>query len=92
MHQLQAGGGRLCLFFGENESVNVIFWREARNLFSLLQNQNIFQQHWESDYFFGKKNIPPLLEVNWSVPKDNKSNGYQNSFKLFTTKFIWCRC
>jgi hypothetical protein len=80
-------------FFGENESVNFIFWREARNLFSLLQNQNIFQQHWESDYFLGKKNIPPpLLEVNWSVPKDKKSKGYQNSFKLFTKNFIWCRC
>ena len=49
----------------------------------LHQNQNIFfQQHWESEYYFWKKNynLPPL-QVKWSFPntmttkkKDNMTN------------------
>jgi hypothetical protein len=36
----------------------------------LHQNQNIFfKQHWESEYFFRKKNITPPLQVKWSFPK-----------------------
>jgi hypothetical protein len=26
------------------------------------------QQHWESEYFFRKKNINPPLQVKWSFP------------------------
>jgi hypothetical protein len=65
VHQLQGG---LWVFFGQI----LFFWREARIFFFLHQNQNIFQQQWESDYL-KKKNIPHPLEVNWSVPKDKKS-------------------
>jgi hypothetical protein len=39
------------------------------------KSEYFFQQHWESEYFFRKKNITPL-QVKWSIPYDitNKNN------------------
>jgi hypothetical protein len=34
--------------------------------FPPIKSEYIFQQHWESEYFF---RTPPSLEVKWSVPK-----------------------
>jgi hypothetical protein len=31
------------------------------------KSEYFFQQHWESEYFFGKKTITPL-QVKWSIP------------------------
>ena len=48
------GGGGVSFrfyFFGQYETVIIFFWCEARNFFFLHQNQNIFQQRWESDFF-----------------------------------------
>jgi hypothetical protein len=36
--------------------------------FPPLKSEYIFQQHWESEYFF-RPPPPPSLEVKWSVPK-----------------------
>jgi hypothetical protein len=33
------------------------------------KSEYFFQQHWESEYFFRKKTITPLLQVKWSFPK-----------------------
>ena len=36
------------------------------------KSEYFFQQHWESEYFFRKKNPnppPPPLQVKWSFPK-----------------------
>ena len=51
---------------------------ESKFLFSSTKIRIFFQQHWESEYFFRKKNIAPpppppppplpLLEVKWAVP------------------------
>ena len=33
------------------------------------KSEYFFQQHWESEYFFRKKNITPTpLQVKWSFP------------------------
>ena len=69
-------------FFGQHESQNIFFPpefnirlydknSESAYFFFLHQNQNIFfQHHWESEYFFQKKNItPPPLQVKWSFPQ-----------------------
>jgi len=44
--------------------------------FSSTKIRIFVQQHWESEYFFRKKNItPPPLEVKWSVPHENCRKG-----------------
>jgi hypothetical protein len=32
------------------------------------KSEYFFQQHWESEHFFRKKNITPPLQVKWSFP------------------------
>ena len=37
--------------------------------FPASKSESFFQQHWESEYFFRKKTIPPpTLQVKWSFP------------------------
>jgi hypothetical protein len=42
--------------------------KTLNQIFFFPQSKYFFQQHWESEYFFRKKNIPPPMEVKWSVP------------------------
>jgi hypothetical protein len=51
------------------------------------KSEYFFQQHWESEYFFRKKNVTPL-EVKWSVPYDKikVANGIQQSSYF---SFFW---
>ena len=39
------------------------------------KSEYFFQQHWESEYLFRKKTIPPPFQVKWSFP-----NEYHNIF------------
>jgi hypothetical protein len=55
------------VFFGQI----LFFWREARIFFFLHQNQNIFQQQWESDYLKKKTYPTPLKLIGRSLKIKN---------------------
>ena len=48
----------------------------------LPKSEYFFQQHWESEYFFRKKTITPLLQVKWSFPN------MENHLKKKNSKYL----
>jgi hypothetical protein len=51
---------RIFIFFLHNLILGYMTKTLNQIFFFLHQNQNIFQQHWESEYFFRKNHNPPL--------------------------------
>ena len=64
-------------FFGQHKSVN-FFLAQSAYFFSPPPKSEYFSSTLEIRLFFLKKNHTPLplFEVNWSVPKDKKSEQF----------------
>jgi hypothetical protein len=61
---------------------------ESDIFFPPPKSEYIFQQHWESEYFFRIKPYPPPPEEKWSVPFDKikAANGIQQRSYI---SFFW---
>ena len=54
------------------------------------KSEYFFKQHWESEYFFRKKTIPPLLQVKWSFP--NTLHLFNQNEPKTREKYTNCVC